>query len=109
MTSTRFHRRTPPQSPARFADHQRAIQQYVARRHLRPLQPLQHEAQRRLADFAAGLGNVERVDVLPFHQLGRFKWERLGMEYQLRDAQPTSHEKVEAVIALFRAAGLKTA
>ena len=40
----------------------------------------------RMADFAAGLGNVERVDVLPFHQLGRFKWEQLGMEYQLRDA-----------------------
>jgi pyruvate formate lyase activating enzyme len=24
------------------------------------------------AEFAAGLGNVERVEVLPFHQLGRF-------------------------------------
>jgi pyruvate formate lyase activating enzyme len=29
-------------------------------------------------DFAAGLGNVERVDVLPFHQMGRFKWKELG-------------------------------
>ena len=27
-----------------------------------------------IAQFAAGLGNVERVDVLPFHQMGRFKW-----------------------------------
>ena len=61
----------------------------------------------RMADFAAGLGNVDRIDVLPFHQLGRFKWERLGMEYQLRDAQPPSREKVEEVIARFRAAGLK--
>src|SRR5688572_16575916 len=31
-----------------------------------------------LAAFAAGLGVVERVDVLPFHQMGRYKWERLG-------------------------------
>jgi pyruvate formate lyase activating enzyme len=61
----------------------------------------------RMADFAAALGNVERVDVLPFHQLGSFKWERLGMEYQLRDAQPSSREKVEEVIARFHAAGLK--
>jgi pyruvate formate lyase activating enzyme len=61
----------------------------------------------RMADFAAGLGNVQRVDVLPFHQLGRFKWERLGMEYQLRDAEPPSREKVEGVIARFRAAGLE--
>jgi pyruvate formate lyase activating enzyme len=60
----------------------------------------------RMADFAAGLGNVQRVDVLPFHQLGRFKWERLGMEYKLRDAQPPPREKVEEVLARFRAAGL---
>jgi pyruvate formate lyase activating enzyme len=60
----------------------------------------------RLADFAAGLGNVERVDVLPFHQLGRFKWERLGMDYQLKDAAPPPREKVEEVTARFRAAGL---
>jgi pyruvate formate lyase activating enzyme len=61
----------------------------------------------RMADFAAGLGNVERVDVLPFHQLGRFKWEQLGMEYQLRDAQPPSREKVEEIIARCRKTGLK--
>jgi pyruvate formate lyase activating enzyme len=61
----------------------------------------------RMADFAAGLGNVERVDVLPFHQLGRFKWEQLGMEYQLRAAQPPPREKVEEVLARFRSAGLK--
>jgi pyruvate formate lyase activating enzyme len=60
----------------------------------------------RMADFAAGLGNVERVDVLPFHQLGRFKWERLGMDYQLRDAKPPSREKVEEILARFRATGL---
>ncbi|OAI48424.1 hypothetical protein AYO44_06835 [Planctomycetaceae bacterium SCGC AG-212-F19] len=60
----------------------------------------------RMADFAAGLGNVERVDVLPFHQLGRFKWEKLGMEYPMRDAQPPARAKVEEVIARFRAVGL---
>jgi pyruvate formate lyase activating enzyme len=59
-----------------------------------------------VADFAAGLGNVERVDVLPFHQLGSYKWERLGMTYQLKDAKPPSHEKVEEVIARFRSSGL---
>lgn len=62
----------------------------------------------RMADFAAGLGNVERVDVLPFHQMGRFKWEKLGMEYTMRDAQPPSKETVDAVIARFKAAGLNT-
>jgi pyruvate formate lyase activating enzyme len=60
----------------------------------------------KMADFAASLGNVERVDVLPFHQLGRFKWEKLGMDYQLRDAQPPSRDKVEEVVDRFRAKGL---
>jgi pyruvate formate lyase activating enzyme len=60
----------------------------------------------RMADFIARLGNVERVDVLPFHQLGRFKWESLGMQYQLRDGVPPSREKMEAIVARFRAAGL---
>jgi pyruvate formate lyase activating enzyme len=61
----------------------------------------------RIADFAASLGVVERVDLLPFHQLGRFKWERLGMEYQVRDTLPPSPEKVGEVAARFRASGLK--
>jgi pyruvate formate lyase activating enzyme len=61
----------------------------------------------RIASFAAELGNVERVDVLPFHQMGRFKWEKLGMDYQLADTQPPSRETVDEALARFRAAGLK--
>jgi len=62
---------------------------------------------KRIAAFASTLGNVERLDVLPFHQLGRFKWEKLKMDYQLRDTRPPSRETVEEAIAIFRAAGLK--
>ena len=29
--------------------------------------------------------NVEWVEVLPFHQMGEFKWKSLGLEYQLAD------------------------
>jgi pyruvate formate lyase activating enzyme len=61
----------------------------------------------RIANFAAELGNVERVDVLPFHQMGRFKWEKLGMEYKLKDTRPPSREATDEAIALFRDAGLK--
>lgn len=63
---------------------------------------------RQIAEFAASLGNVERVDVLPFHQLGRFKWEKLGIDYQLKDVEPPPQELVERVCNQFRAAGLKT-
>jgi pyruvate formate lyase activating enzyme len=61
-----------------------------------------------IAAFAAGLGNVERVDVLPFHQLGRYKWQKLGMEYKLNDTDPPSRELVDRVCTQFRTAGLKT-
>ena len=61
----------------------------------------------RIADFAAGLGNVERVDVLPFHQMGRFKWKELGLDYTLEDTEPPTPELVERTLAQFRAAGLK--
>ncbi len=60
----------------------------------------------RMADFAASLGNVKRIDLLPFHQLGRFKWERLGIDYQVRNTLPPRQEKIEQVAARFRSAGL---
>jgi pyruvate formate lyase activating enzyme len=60
-----------------------------------------------LARFAAGLGNVERVDVLPFHQMGRFKWKELKLNYTLDDVEPPTIEAVERACALFRAEGLR--
>jgi len=58
------------------------------------------------AAFAAGLGNVERVEVLPFHQMGRFKWERLGKAYALADTEPPTADAVQRACAVWRAAGL---
>lgn len=59
-----------------------------------------------LAAFVATLRNVERVEVLPFHQMGRSKWERLGMSYQLEDTPPPTPEQVARVVDTFRAHGL---
>jgi pyruvate formate lyase activating enzyme len=61
-----------------------------------------------IARVSAGLGNVQRVDVLPFHQLGRFKWKELKYKYTLDAVQPPSLEMVENVCMQFRAEGLKT-
>ena len=60
-----------------------------------------------LAAFAASLGNVERVDVLPFHQMGRHKWEKLGITYTLNDVSPPATELVDRVCRQFRDVGLK--
>src|SRR6185295_9035558 len=60
----------------------------------------------RTAQFAAALGNVERVEVLPFHQLGRFKWERLGLDYTLGDVEAPTAEAAERACEVFRRVGL---
>jgi pyruvate formate lyase activating enzyme len=59
------------------------------------------------AEFAAGLGNVERVEVLPFHQMGAYKWERLGLEYTLKDTQPPAPELCEQACEVFRRVGVE--
>ena len=59
------------------------------------------------AGFAAGLRNVARVDVLPFHQLGRYKWKKLGINYTVDNVSAPSPELVNRVCKQFRAAGLK--
>jgi pyruvate formate lyase activating enzyme len=61
----------------------------------------------RLAAFAADLGNVERVEVLPFHQMGRFKWQKLGIPYALETTAAPSPDLVERTLAIFRDRGLK--
>jgi len=59
-----------------------------------------------IAEFAARLGNVERVDVLPFHQMGRFKWKELGLTYTLDDVPLPSPELIERTREQFRSVGL---
>ena len=49
---------------------------------------------RRTAAFIQTLSNVERIDVLPYHSLGVYKWDGLGLTYTLRDVEPPTTERV---------------
>jgi pyruvate formate lyase activating enzyme len=61
----------------------------------------------RLADIAAGLGPVvERVEVLPFHQMGASKWRALRLDYQLADTPTPTPEQVRRARDIFSARGL---
>jgi pyruvate formate lyase activating enzyme len=64
------------------------------------------EEMEQVARFAASLGVVQRAEILPFHQMGRFKWERLGIDYELSKTEPPTNESVAQAIGIFRDAGL---
>ena len=49
----------------------------------------------KLHAFIHTLENVERVEVLPYHTLGVFKWKELGLKYQLEGIDPPSKERIE--------------
>lgn len=48
-----------------------------------------------LGDFIDTLSNVDRVEILPYHTLGKFKWENLGIPYTLDSISPPSAERIE--------------
>ncbi|WP_050614002.1 pyruvate formate-lyase-activating protein [Bacillus testis] len=49
----------------------------------------------RLGKFIGTLKNVQKVEVLPYHKLGVYKWEALGLKYPLQDTDPPSEERVQ--------------
>lgn len=61
-----------------------------------------------LAKFLSLMKNVEKVQVLPFHKLGEYKWEELGYEYKLEDVDPPSEKLVIEVNKIFNNYGLET-
>ena len=50
---------------------------------------------RKTAEFISSLKTVQRVEVLPYHTLGLFKWQKLGIPYPLPDAVPPTAEQVK--------------
>ena len=62
---------------------------------------------RGLASFIADLNNVERVEILPFHKMGEYKWEQLGYEYLLKNTPPAPPELVEQARKIFQEYGIR--
>lgn len=58
------------------------------------------------AKFVSRFDNVERVDILPFHQMGIHKWEQMGRDYKLKDIQPPTNEEIAKAETIFRSHGL---
>lgn len=49
----------------------------------------------KLKEFLSTLNNVEKIEILPYHDMGRFKWEQLGLEYPLDGVRTATQEDVD--------------
>ncbi len=59
----------------------------------------------KLRGFVDTLSNVQRVEVLPFHNLARWKWQELGIPYRLSDAEPPAKDRILNARRLLKASG----
>ncbi len=60
----------------------------------------------RMAAYAKDLGNVERVEVLPFHKMGEYKWEAMEMDYALFDIPEPEPDLVTRAKSRFEDEGM---
>ena len=60
-----------------------------------------------LAEFVSKLNNVKRIEILPFHKMGEYKWEQLGYDYQLKDTPAASPQLVATAKKIFQAYDIK--
>jgi pyruvate formate lyase activating enzyme len=60
----------------------------------------------KVADICAELKSLERVEILRFHQMGKDKWSKLGLEYPLANVESPTADLAERVRGQFRSRGL---
>ena len=52
---------------------------------------------KKLKKFIKSLKTVEKVQILPYHSMGKFKWEKLGSKYELEDVRTANQDDVDRV------------
>jgi pyruvate formate lyase activating enzyme len=62
---------------------------------------------RAISRFAASLGGVNEMHLLPYHRLGSDKYAGLGRNYSLKEIEPPAKERMEYLLEVARESGLK--
>ncbi|MBQ1785000.1 MAG: pyruvate formate lyase 1-activating protein [Gammaproteobacteria bacterium] len=59
-----------------------------------------------LGAFLQPLKNIEKVELLPYHELGKHKWTAMGETYELEQARPPSRDTMEMIKEIIASYGL---
>ena len=49
----------------------------------------------KLRDFISRLDTVQKVELLPYHDMGKFKWKKLGFDYSLENVRNANSDDIE--------------
>ena len=49
----------------------------------------------KLKDFISSLENVDKIEILPYHDMGKYKWKELGLKYELDDVRVANDDDVK--------------
>ncbi|OPZ78795.1 MAG: Pyruvate formate-lyase 1-activating enzyme [Alphaproteobacteria bacterium ADurb.Bin438] len=60
------------------------------------------------ANFVKHFDNVELIELLPYHEMGKYKWESLGLKYALDGIKPPPKSKVKEIASILHSHGLTT-
>lgn len=63
------------------------------------------ESIKQLADYMKDYPNISKIELLPFHKMGEFKWKELGLEYKLAKTQEPGKELMQTVKTIFEGTG----
>ncbi|MFA9381683.1 MAG: pyruvate formate-lyase-activating protein [Acetanaerobacterium sp.] len=61
----------------------------------------------RMGKLLSGFACVEKVELLPFHKMGEYKWAELGIEYTLGETPPPGQEQIGEIQKILQGYGLK--
>lgn len=49
----------------------------------------------KLKNFISSLKTVDKIEILPYHDMGKYKWKSLGINYELENVRPANDEDIE--------------
>ncbi len=56
----------------------------------------------KMAEYLSKYNVISRIEILPFHKMGEYKWQELNLEYELKDTPPPQKKSIEKIKAIFR-------